>query len=62
MLYRKLTNLGARTPAGKAKLYVHKWKFVEVGEEPTTDVQKNDVFGILPERSAYKVSYETLSM
>jgi predicted ATP-dependent Lon-type protease len=25
--------------------------FVYGGEEPTTDVQKNDVFGILPERS-----------
>ena len=33
MLCRKLTNLGARTPAGK-------WLSVEVGEEPTTDVQK----------------------
>lgn len=33
MLCRKLTNLGARTPAGKRLS-------VEVGEEPTTDVQK----------------------
>jgi transposase len=33
MLCRKLTNLGARTPTGK-------WLSVEVGEEPTTDVQK----------------------
>jgi hypothetical protein len=43
MLCHKLTNLGARTPAGKAKLHVHKWLSVEVGEEPTKDVQKNDV-------------------
>jgi hypothetical protein len=33
MLCRKLTNHGARTPAGK-------WLSVEVGEEPITDVQK----------------------
>jgi hypothetical protein len=51
MLYRKLTSPSARTPAWKAKLHVHKWLSVEVCEEPTTDVQKNDVFGILPERS-----------
>jgi hypothetical protein len=51
MLYRKLTNLGTRTPAGKAKLHVHRWLSVEVGEDPTTDVQKNDVFGIMPQSS-----------
>jgi hypothetical protein len=58
MLCRKLTNHGARTPAGKAKLHVHKaklhvhkWLSVDVGGEPTTDVQKDDVFGIMPERS-----------
>jgi hypothetical protein len=34
-LCRKLTNLGARTPTGK-------WLAVEVGEEPTKNVQKND--------------------
>jgi hypothetical protein len=39
MLCRKLTNLGARTPAWKAKLHVHKWLSVEVCEELTTDVQ-----------------------
>jgi hypothetical protein len=33
------------------KLHAHKWLSVEVGEEPTTDVQKNDVLGIMPERS-----------
>lgn len=33
LLCRKLTNLGARTPAGK-------WLFVEVGEEPIANVQK----------------------
>ena len=33
-LCRKLTNLGARTPTGK-------WLAVEVGEEPTMNVQKN---------------------
>jgi hypothetical protein len=38
MLCRKLTNLGACTPTGKAKLHVHKWLSVKVGEEPTTDV------------------------
>jgi hypothetical protein len=53
MLCRKLTNPGTRTPAGKAKLHVHKWLSVDVGGEPTTDVQKNDVFGIMPERSVY---------
>jgi len=33
LLCRKLTSLGARTPAGK-------WLLVEVGEEPITNVQK----------------------
>jgi hypothetical protein len=33
LLCRKLTSLGARTPAGK-------WLLVEVGEEPVTNVQK----------------------
>jgi len=63
MLCRKLTNPGARTPTGKAKLHVHKaklhvhkWLSVDVGGEPTTDVQKNDVFGIMPERSEITVA------
>jgi hypothetical protein len=33
---------------------------VEVGEEPITDVQKNDVFCILPERSVSERFQENL--
>jgi hypothetical protein len=49
MLCRKLTNLGARTQAGKLLS-------VEIGEEPTTDIKKYDVFGILPKRSEMTIT------
>jgi hypothetical protein len=36
MLCRKLTNPGARTPTGKAKLHVHKTKLDELVKSPKT--------------------------